>query len=278
MKLGILDGEVVGLGADGDTYVMKDAKMNIDPKFEIDPKDHGKSYPDDNPKTMHGIQKPSMFNVPTTALLHLMGAMANGAKKYGPYNWRSKNVSASIYYDAAMRHLMAWIDGEDIAEDSGVHHLGHVMACCAIILDAETQKTLNDNRPVRGKFSSLVKEMTLEKPNVHVETIERKYNKIKDHVTNSLFSVKICLKELSYGHCALDIRLKEFHKLKEEVKTLIEYINKALEKTPALGSGSLLSFLHDNKKKAESLLNEIDTTTSVFTQFDEFGLPLNHPL
>jgi hypothetical protein len=177
-----------------------------------------------------------------------------------------------------MRHLMAWIDGEDIAEDSGVHHLGHVMACCAIILDAETQKTLNDNRPVRGKFSSLVKEMTLEKPNVHVETIERKYNKIKDHVTNSLFSVKICLKELSYGHCALDIRLKEFHKLKEEVKTLIEYINKALEKTPALGSGSLLSFLHDNKKKAESLLNEIDTTTSVFTQFDEFGLPLNHPL
>src|SRR3954466_2590210 len=123
----------------------------------MSPKDH---YPDDNPKTKFGVQKPSMFNVPVTSLLHLMAAMADGAKKYGPYNWRDKDVSASIYYDAAMRHLMAWIDGEDFAEDSGVHHLGGVMACCAIILDAEAQGTLNDNRPVKGKFSSLVKEMT----------------------------------------------------------------------------------------------------------------------
>jgi len=41
-----------------------------------------------------------------------------------------------------------------------VHHLAGAMACCAIILDAEAQGTLNDNRPTKGKFSELVKKLT----------------------------------------------------------------------------------------------------------------------
>lgn len=117
------------------------------------------NYPDDNPKTVLGIKKPSMSPVPPVALLHLMKAMEDGRKKYGLMNWREKRVSSSIYYDAAMRHLMAWYDGEDYAEDSGVHHLGHVMACCAIILDGLAQGNINDNRPVKGAFAEKVKEL-----------------------------------------------------------------------------------------------------------------------
>jgi hypothetical protein len=270
MKLGILDGEVVGLGADGDTYVMKDAKMNIDPKFEIDPKDHGKPYPDDNPKTMHGVQKPSMFNVPTTALLHLMGAMANGAKKYGPYNWRDQNVSASIYYDAAMRHLMAWIDGQDIAEDSGVHHLGHVMACCAIILDAEAQGTLNDNRPVKGKFSELIEKMTSERPKAVVSSSKQE---AKEYVLDKINSILNAKTALSYGYYTIDGRIKSSHRLKKKTEDLIGYINNLLAKLPALGNEELLSFLHNRKAEVERLLKEVDDDISNFTQLDEFGLP-----
>jgi hypothetical protein len=118
--------------------------------------------PDDNPKTRFGLRKPAMSSVPPAALIHLMGAMADGRRKYGLMNWREKNVSSTIYYDAAMRHLMAWFDGEQTASDSKVHHLGHAMACMAIILDAEAQGTLNDDRPQAGQFSELIKLFTEE--------------------------------------------------------------------------------------------------------------------
>lgn len=116
--------------------------------------------PDDNPKTKYGVAKPAMSAVPSTALLHMMKAMADGRRKYGLANWRDKPVSASTYYDAAMRHLMAFWDGEDVADDSGVKHLGHAMACLAIILDAEACGVLNDDRPTPGAFSRVLKELT----------------------------------------------------------------------------------------------------------------------
>ena len=112
-----------------------------------------KKYPDNNPKTIYGIVKPAMSSVPPAALIPLMEAMRDGRIKYGHMNWREKMVSSTIYYDAAMRHLMAWFDGEDHAQDSGVHHLGHVMACCAIILDGLSSGKVNDDRPIPGTFS-----------------------------------------------------------------------------------------------------------------------------
>ena len=48
---------------------------------------------------------------------------------------------------AAKRHIDACIAGEDIDPLDGTRHLGNVMACCAIILDAEEAGTLDDDRP-----------------------------------------------------------------------------------------------------------------------------------
>lgn len=118
------------------------------------------SYPDDNPKTVIGLTKPPLHAIPPVALLHLGGAMSDGERKYGLMNWREKTVSSSVYYDAALRHLLAWWDGENKASDSGIHHLGHVMACCAILLDAASTGKLNDNRPTPGKFAETVHDMT----------------------------------------------------------------------------------------------------------------------
>ena len=119
-------------------------------------------YPDDNPKTVQGLKKPAMSCVPPVALLHLAHAMMNGEQKYGRMNWREHTVSSSVYYDAAMRHLMAWFDGETYASDSGVHHLGHVMACCAILLDGESLAVLNDDRNTFGfsAFTRTCEQMT----------------------------------------------------------------------------------------------------------------------
>ena len=107
-------------------------------------------YPDDNPKTQFGLKKIPMHLVPPVAVAQLALAFENGAGKYGPFNWREKTISSTVYYGAAMRHLLAWFDGEDFAPDSQVHHLAHVMACCAMVLDGMSIEMLNDNRPPKG--------------------------------------------------------------------------------------------------------------------------------
>lgn len=120
-------------------------------------------YPDSNPKTLVGITKPPLHAIPPSALLHLGLAMVNGERKYGPFNWRDDPVSFSVYYDAAMRHWLAAWDGEDVAPDSGVLHLGHAMACAAILIDAAACGTLNDDRPkVKGPTPVLIQALTWE--------------------------------------------------------------------------------------------------------------------
>lgn len=107
-------------------------------------------YPDDNPKTAVGATKIPLHLVPPSAKHVLAEAMADGAKKYGPFNWRTKRVSTTTYVAASMRHIEAYLDGEDVAPDSLVHHVGHAMACMAILYDAMTIGMLNDDRPTKG--------------------------------------------------------------------------------------------------------------------------------
>lgn len=106
-----------------------------------------------NPKDLFGSSKVSITKVPHIAVLHCAHAMMNGVSKYGAYNWRDKEVLATIYVDAAIRHLGDWLEGEEDAPDSRVHHLGHVMACCAIILDAQAGGNLIDDRPLIAENS-----------------------------------------------------------------------------------------------------------------------------
>lgn len=121
-------------------------------------------YPDDNPKSVVGLTKPSLHQIPPVALVLLGQAMKDGEAKYGLMNWRGTQVAASVYYDAIMRHMLAWWDGEAEAQDSGVAHLAHVMACCAILLDATALGRLNDDRPKPGNVSALMAALTKPKP------------------------------------------------------------------------------------------------------------------
>lgn len=115
-----------------------------------------------NPKDLLGAKKVSITKLPAAGIIHGAHAMMNGAEKYGPYNWRGNAVISSIYVDAIMRHVMAWFEGEEEAEDSGVHHLGHVIACASILLDAQATKNLVDDRPIKdfvGAASILLTEL-----------------------------------------------------------------------------------------------------------------------
>lgn len=105
---------------------------------------------DTNPKDLIGAKKVSHTALPDIATLHGNRAMMDGARKYGAFNWREKKIQADIYVDAARRHIAAWFDREEFAEDSGVHHLGHAIATLGILLDAQANDALVDNRPPKG--------------------------------------------------------------------------------------------------------------------------------
>lgn len=99
-----------------------------------------------NPKQAFGDKKPPLALLPLVA--HIHGAMAfyDGAGKYGKYNWRENPVEADTYVQAMLRHARLWENGEEVARDTGVHNLGGVIACAALLLDAQANGTLIDNR------------------------------------------------------------------------------------------------------------------------------------
>jgi hypothetical protein len=117
--------------------------------------------PDNNPKSAHGIKKaPTLSVIPASAILVLGQVMALGSKKYGRFNYREKSVAASVYVDAMLRHLIAWNAGQDTDEESGVSHLGHVLACAAILLDAQGTGNLVDDRSKNELEKNLLSEFT----------------------------------------------------------------------------------------------------------------------
>lgn len=102
-----------------------------------------------NAKGPFATNKVPLSLVPSAATALCALALADGGAKYGIANYRAAGVSARIYIDALMRHIAAWYDGgEDVADDSSVPHLGHAMACLAILIDAETHGVLTDDRPM----------------------------------------------------------------------------------------------------------------------------------
>lgn len=82
------------------------------------------------------IGKTRLDLIPTKAIELIGQAFTHGAAKYGAHNYR-KGVDYSRLYGAALRHLNAFWGGEDIDEDSGLHHLALAGAetCMLIAMD-----------------------------------------------------------------------------------------------------------------------------------------------
>lgn len=67
--------------------------------------------------------------------LWLMGVgtvLAFGAEKYAAHNWRN-GIEHSRLIGAALRHLLAYLDGEDLDPETGLPHLHH-LSCCVMFL------------------------------------------------------------------------------------------------------------------------------------------------
>jgi hypothetical protein len=106
---------------------------------------------DTNPKDAIGIKKPPLSTIPLPVLFEVGVAMLEGACKYRRHNYRVAGVRATVYFDAAWRHLADWYEGQDIDPDSGLHHVSKAIASLVVLRDAMMNDKVIDDRPPPAK-------------------------------------------------------------------------------------------------------------------------------
>jgi hypothetical protein len=131
------------------------------------------SKPSTNPKDAIGSVKLPLHLWPSEATALGCLGMLEGRCKYGRNNYiAGDGVIASIYVDAAKRHLDAWFSGEENAPDTGTPHLANALATIAILVKARAHGKLIDDRdfaPIDG-YRQLIEEIT-----PHVKRIQEMF-------------------------------------------------------------------------------------------------------
>lgn len=88
--------------------------------------------------------KAPMSLLSSEALHQTAMVLAFGKEKYAAHNWRG-GFEWSRPLSAALRHILAFQDGEDRDPESGLSHLAHAMCCLMFLLEFEkTHRELDD--------------------------------------------------------------------------------------------------------------------------------------
>jgi hypothetical protein len=143
-------------------------------------------FKDSNPKDSIGYTKPPLHCIPSHVLFEVGMGMFEGGWKYRESNYRVIGVRASIYFDAAMRHLIAWWEGEDIDPASQIHHISKVISCLMVLRDCQMQSEngsgveYKDDRPPKScvQMSSLETQFK-----TMLERLQRDYGDRKEPYT-----------------------------------------------------------------------------------------------
>jgi hypothetical protein len=89
--------------------------------------------------------KPAMDLLPPRALVAVAEILTYGAKKYERHNWR-KGMKWSRLFSAMLRHLCAFIGGEDYDPESTYPHLAHAACNALMLLEYFLNKEGEDDR------------------------------------------------------------------------------------------------------------------------------------
>lgn len=82
----------------------------------------------------HDIGKEPLDLLPFAALTEVAKVLDFGAKKYAAYNW-AKGMSWARLIAATLRHIFAFMRGEDKDKETGLSHIAHAL-CCLLFLMA----------------------------------------------------------------------------------------------------------------------------------------------
>jgi len=130
-----------------------------------------------NPKDAVGTKKVPFSVIPMPVLGEVGLALLEGARKYGRHNYREAGVRASVYFDAMIRHMGAFWEGEDIDPDSGLSHVIKAIAGLMVLRDSMIKGNWSDDRPPK------VKDGWVQELNKKAEEIIEKYPNAKEPYT-----------------------------------------------------------------------------------------------
>lgn len=81
----------------------------------------------ENKAVRHNQGKPRWSLVDHQSLESLVRVLEFGEEKYGRWNWK-KGLDKTEILESLYRHLIALMDGQDLDEETGLHHIGHIMS------------------------------------------------------------------------------------------------------------------------------------------------------
>ena len=91
--------------------------------------------------------KPRMELLDPLALTQLAEVLTFGAQKYEADGWR-KGIEWSRTVGALLRHTTKFMSGETYDEETGLHHMAHVMCNAMFLVNWATTHPELDDRPV----------------------------------------------------------------------------------------------------------------------------------
>jgi hypothetical protein len=94
--------------------------------------------------TKHDNGKAPISLIPRAALVGTAQALDFGAKKYNRYNFM-EGIEYTRLTDASMRHILAFLDGEDLDPESGLNHIKHAAAnLCMLLYMIDNRQEMDD--------------------------------------------------------------------------------------------------------------------------------------
>jgi len=91
------------------------------------------------------LQKVRFDLLPVAPIVEVIKVLTFGAYHYGNHNWQA-GFSWSRCIGAASRHFYKWCLGEELDDESRLHHLAHVIANCLFLLHYVMSSTGTDDR------------------------------------------------------------------------------------------------------------------------------------
>ena len=79
--------------------------------------------------------------LPWQEVQDVVKVLTYGAKHYTPDNWKYVEPARERYLSATMRHIVAWIDGEQADQNTNLPHLAHAVCCLLFLMWKDKDET-----------------------------------------------------------------------------------------------------------------------------------------
>lgn len=87
--------------------------------------------------------------LPWSALDEVIRVLGHGARKYGDENWRRVERLEDRYPAAALRHLSAYLQGQEHDQESGYNHLAHAICSLMFVLQVDKEADIELDERMR---------------------------------------------------------------------------------------------------------------------------------